>query len=125
MLQLLTGQVPNWKKRKPDIRTITPENQVWFILRFFSLSMHHRNIRTGKFFGTRCRKWKRNRMPSLLGKLKWHFRLSFQEKTRLHFCGSILQKISLPLECVRIWQFTKSMWMGKQFCTKIPTPISF
>ena len=33
-------------------------------------------------------------------------------------------KISLPLECVRIWQFTKSMWMGKQFCTKIPTPIS-
>ena len=50
--------------------------------------------------------------------------VAFQGKTRLHFCGIILQKISLPLECVRIWQFTKSMWMEKQFCTKIHTPIS-
>lgn len=90
----------------------------WCIGRFFCRTMHQKNIGTGRCFGNRLQKWRRNPMHSLPEKWRWHCRWSFPENCSLQLSGSMCRSILCQRVCVRMLPFTINQ-------TVTPMPISF
>lgn len=91
---------------KPDLPMISLAKAVWCIGRFFCPIMHQRNIGTGRHFGNRLQKLRKNPMHSWQERLRWHCRWSFPENCSLQLSGSMCRSILFPKVCVRILLFT-------------------
>lgn len=61
--------------------------------RFCCRNMRQRNIWTGRCFGNRLQKQRKNPMHSLPGRLRWRCRLSFPENYSLQLSGNMCRKI--------------------------------
>lgn len=79
---------------------------VWCIGRFFYQIMHQRNTWTGRHFGNRLQKLRKNPMHSLPERWRWHCRWSFPKNCSLQLSGSMCRSILCQKVCVRMLPFT-------------------
>lgn len=91
---------------KPGLPMILPAKAVWYIRKFFCRTMHQKNTWTGRRFGNRLQKLRKNPMHSLPERWRCHCRGNFPENCSLQLSGSMCRSILFPKVCVRILPFT-------------------
>lgn len=91
---------------KLGLPMILPAKAVWYIRKFFCRIMHQRNTWTGRRFGNRLQKLRKNPMHSLPERWRWRCRWNFPENCSLQLSGSMCRSILCQKVCVRMLPFT-------------------